>query len=103
VSWGHLAEKREPSHSTARGEISSSAAPGTASGPAARAGPDGLKRGGASRSASASARFLPVNGDVLGSQHECRGGEKTCQDHSLGVNHEEKKGVYPSMKTGKDP
>jgi len=85
------------------GEISSSAAPGTASGPGARAGLDGLKMGGASCSSSASAFFLRVNGSVLVGQRECREGEKTCQDNSLVVNHEGKKGVYPSMKTSKNP
>ena len=61
-----------PRHGEGR-EISSSAAPGTASGPGARAGLDGLKMGGASYSSSASAFFLRVNGSVLVSWYKCRG------------------------------
>jgi hypothetical protein len=91
-----------PRHDEGR-EISSSAAPGTASGPAVPGGRDGLKMGGASCSASASAFFLPLNGGVMVGQRECREGEKTCQDNSLGVNHEGKKGVYPPMKISEDP
>ncbi len=71
-----------PRHTDGR-EISSWAAPGTASGPGARAGPDGLKTGGVPYSSSASAFFLHVNGGGVVSQRECKEGEKTCQVNSL--------------------